>query len=210
MTSVRKPAAPTDLGARGRAFWRSTLNTFELSEVELELLKECCRLLDECEALRVAVKRDGTTVAGSTGHTRVPVARRKPSASATEVDGLVPRWVWVFERADWWDADEQPPAGEMAHWRDRVTMNPHTSIEAEIGVWRWCQARRRWRQASEAWCAARGFSYCRTVLGWRRPAPNESATGSPWGDAGRPAREPRGTAQGPHSPGGGKVNGGPA
>ncbi len=69
MTTVRKP--PADLSVRGRAFWRSTLTTFELSGVELELLKECARLLDECESLRSAVDRDGVTVCGSTGQTRV-------------------------------------------------------------------------------------------------------------------------------------------
>lgn len=71
MTTPRKPPAPPDLSVRGRAFWRSTVGTFQLSEVELELLKECCRLLDECESLRHAVETDGTTVAGSTGQTRV-------------------------------------------------------------------------------------------------------------------------------------------
>ncbi len=37
----------------------------------MELLRECCRLLDECESLRTAVERDGTTVKGSTGQPRV-------------------------------------------------------------------------------------------------------------------------------------------
>ncbi len=72
MTNDRKTAAPpADLTARGRGFWRSTVATFELSGVEMELLTECCRLLDECESLRTAVERDGTTVEGSTGQTRV-------------------------------------------------------------------------------------------------------------------------------------------
>jgi len=67
---MTKPSPP-DLGVRGRKFWRSTVAVFVLSEVEMELLKECARLLDECEALRHAVDRDGVTVAGSTGQTRV-------------------------------------------------------------------------------------------------------------------------------------------
>ena len=71
MTNPRKPSPPADLDARGRAFWRSTQAMFELSGVEMELLKECARLLDECEALRHAVDRDGTTVAGSSGQLRV-------------------------------------------------------------------------------------------------------------------------------------------
>lgn len=66
-----RPRPPSDLDARGRAFWRTTVATFELSDVELELLRECCRLLDECESLRTSVDTEGTTVKGSTGQPRV-------------------------------------------------------------------------------------------------------------------------------------------
>ena len=66
-----KPTPPKDFGTRGRGFWRRTLATFDLSEVELELLRECCRLLDECESLRTSVDQEGTTVLGSTGQVRV-------------------------------------------------------------------------------------------------------------------------------------------
>ena len=69
--TTRKPAAPPDLGARGRKFWRTTMATFEMSDVETELLIEVARLLDECENLRNAVQTDGVTVAGSTGQPRV-------------------------------------------------------------------------------------------------------------------------------------------
>lgn len=71
MTSARKPAPPADLGGRGRKFWRAAVADFELSGVELELLVECCRLLDECESLRSPVEKDGATVAGSSGQLRV-------------------------------------------------------------------------------------------------------------------------------------------
>jgi len=71
MTNPRKPSPPADLGVRGRKFWHSTVAAFELSDVEQELLNECCRLLDECESLRAAVDADGTTVTGSAGQTRV-------------------------------------------------------------------------------------------------------------------------------------------
>lgn len=71
MTTTRKPPAPADLSVRGRKFWRTTVATFDLSDVESELLVECARLLDECESLRNAVDKDGVTVAGSTGQTRV-------------------------------------------------------------------------------------------------------------------------------------------
>ena len=72
MSDTRKaPRAPSDLASRGRAFWRTTVGSFELSEVEFELLRECCRLLDECESLRTSVDTEGTTVKGSTGQPRV-------------------------------------------------------------------------------------------------------------------------------------------
>lgn len=71
MSTDRKPAPPRDLGVRGKAFWRHTMKIYELSEVEMELLRECCRLLDECESLRNSVDQEGTTVKGSTGQIRV-------------------------------------------------------------------------------------------------------------------------------------------
>ena len=71
MTDTETPAAPSDLGERGAAFWQSAVTAFELSDTELELLVECCRLLDEVESLRHAVTRDGVTVLGSTKQPRV-------------------------------------------------------------------------------------------------------------------------------------------
>lgn len=72
MTSTeRQPLTPKGMGARGRGFWRAAVAEFELSGPEVELLVEVCRLLDEVEALRAAVARDGMVVAGSTGQPRV-------------------------------------------------------------------------------------------------------------------------------------------
>jgi phage terminase small subunit len=70
-TPARRPSPPPYLGARGKAFWRHTVRVFESSEVETELLRECSRLLDECESLRDSVDTEGTTVKGSTGQVRV-------------------------------------------------------------------------------------------------------------------------------------------
>ena len=70
-TTPRKTPPPPDLSVRGKAFWRHTVKVFELSDVEMELLRECCRLLDECELLRDSVESEGTTVKGSTGQVRV-------------------------------------------------------------------------------------------------------------------------------------------
>lgn len=62
--------APPKLAARGRRFWRQVTADFDLSDAETGLLAECCRLLDEVEALRSAVEVDGVTVPGSKGQTR--------------------------------------------------------------------------------------------------------------------------------------------
>ena len=70
-TRSKAPTSPSGLSARGRAFWRHAVAGYDLSDTERELLAECCRLLDECEALRTAVGADGTTVAGSSGQPRV-------------------------------------------------------------------------------------------------------------------------------------------
>jgi len=99
MTNPRKPSPPADLGVRGRKFWHSTVAAFELSDVEQELLNECCRLLDECESLRAAVDADGTTVTGSAGQTRVHPALDAPyragglSGGACQGHGDVPSFL---------------------------------------------------------------------------------------------------------------------
>jgi hypothetical protein len=51
--TARKPlATPSDLPARGHTFWEATVKVFDLNESELRLLHECCRILDELDALR--------------------------------------------------------------------------------------------------------------------------------------------------------------
>lgn len=62
---------PSGLQARGRRFWSATVKTYTLTDSELSLLLEACRLMDECEDLRDAITSDGLTVAGSTGQPRV-------------------------------------------------------------------------------------------------------------------------------------------
>jgi hypothetical protein len=68
----RLPAPPADLAARGRGrrFWQGVVSEYELSASELALLVEACRSLDELDALRRAVKREGYTVKGSEGQRR--------------------------------------------------------------------------------------------------------------------------------------------
>jgi hypothetical protein len=62
---------PSDLADRGRRFWSTTVDTYELTDSELSLLIEVCRLMDECETLRQALADDGATVPGSNGQPRV-------------------------------------------------------------------------------------------------------------------------------------------
>ncbi|GAA0986855.1 hypothetical protein ENKNEFLB_01946 [Nocardioides aquaticus] len=73
MSATEVPEAPEtpDFGPRGAAFWGETTTLYELSETETELLRECCRLLDECESLCQALAEQGVTVPGSQGQTRV-------------------------------------------------------------------------------------------------------------------------------------------
>jgi len=59
------------LKARGRRFWKAVSAGYELNVDELELLTEVCRCLDDVEALAATVERDGLTVPGSAGQTRV-------------------------------------------------------------------------------------------------------------------------------------------
>jgi P27 family predicted phage terminase small subunit len=70
--SSRAPAPPGYLAAqgRGRRFWQRVVGEWECSPAELELLAEACRTLDELQALRRAVAREGATVLGSQGQRR--------------------------------------------------------------------------------------------------------------------------------------------
>jgi P27 family predicted phage terminase small subunit len=69
---VSTPAPPGYLAkqGRGRKFWQRIVGEWECSPVELELLAEACRTLDELQALRRAVARDGAVVKGSQGQRR--------------------------------------------------------------------------------------------------------------------------------------------
>lgn len=66
-SSGRRPAAPSDLGQRGRRLWREVVGEYALEHHERELLAEAARVLDTLDDLAAQVDRDGTTVAGSKG-----------------------------------------------------------------------------------------------------------------------------------------------
>jgi len=62
-----QPAPPAGLAARGRRFWRETVEKFELSASELALLREVCRVMDRLDALAAVIESDGATTVGSKG-----------------------------------------------------------------------------------------------------------------------------------------------
>ena len=64
----RLPAPPSDLTARGRGrkFWRAVLADHELRADEVELLAECCRMMDLADRLRAAAAEAPVVVDGRT------------------------------------------------------------------------------------------------------------------------------------------------
>ena len=78
MTS-RTPRPPQDLGPRGRAWWKSVHETWELSEPEEQLAREVGRLLDVADRLQALIERDGLEVGAPDGlpkiHPAIPQLR---------------------------------------------------------------------------------------------------------------------------------------
>jgi hypothetical protein len=61
-------ALAAELGERGAAFWRATVEGFELRADELQLLLEVCRSLDLADALQAEIPAGrGFVVGGSRG-----------------------------------------------------------------------------------------------------------------------------------------------
>lgn len=78
-----------DPDGRGRQLWEDLTATNELEPHEHALLVELCCLVDELDALRDAVKRDGVTAVGSRGQVRVHPALTALRAGAAELRRLV-------------------------------------------------------------------------------------------------------------------------
>ena len=62
---------PEGLQTRGRHFWTDTLDRYELSDAEQQILTEVCRTLDNLDDLAEAIELDGPTTKGSMGQTVV-------------------------------------------------------------------------------------------------------------------------------------------
>jgi len=88
MADEKRPAVPAGLGSRARKFWRSTVEDYDLSDVELLLLTELCRTIDEIDALQAAIEIDGVMVPGSKGQTRPHPAFSQIRASRSLISRL--------------------------------------------------------------------------------------------------------------------------
>lgn len=62
---------PVGLRARGKRFWDAVCAEYDLSGIELELLAELCRTLDELDLLSRVLRKDGVSASGSKGQLRM-------------------------------------------------------------------------------------------------------------------------------------------
>lgn len=62
---------PPGLGKDGRALWRAAVREFQFNAVELELLRQMAKTLDEAAALEAALATQGPTVKGHVGQPRL-------------------------------------------------------------------------------------------------------------------------------------------
>ena len=80
-----KPRMPSGFKAAGKALWSSTIAEFELSDLELAQLEECCRTRDRIKDLDAAVLADGVMIPSSQGsrlHPAIAEARSQRLALA--------------------------------------------------------------------------------------------------------------------------------
>ena len=68
---MRTPTPPKDLGAAGRKLWRAITAEHDLEPRELAILLEAARQVDALESLAAALAKDGHTVTGAAGQTRL-------------------------------------------------------------------------------------------------------------------------------------------
>ena len=54
-----KPKCPPRVGAGGRKLWAAIVDTYELSEHELQVLREAVRTVDQIDRLQAIVQADG-------------------------------------------------------------------------------------------------------------------------------------------------------
>jgi phage terminase small subunit len=108
----RIPRTPTGLGSAGKELWKAilgdTADDWELDRRELHLLERACVCADRLAELDAAVKRDGTTTAGSRGQTVVHPAL----GEARQLELVQMRLLSSIELAD--PAEATSPARQRA------------------------------------------------------------------------------------------------
>ncbi|MFN7767773.1 MAG: P27 family phage terminase small subunit [Planctomycetaceae bacterium] len=71
------PAAPADLGEDGRRFWTETVETYQLTDAQLQILRFAARQCDRAAAARQRLATEGLTVVDHRG-----VPKENPIAAA--------------------------------------------------------------------------------------------------------------------------------
>src|SRR6188472_3446896 len=89
MVAVGSPRAPQSLSAAGRRLWRGVTCAYELSSAELEVLRQCCRLVDLIDRADVELIDSELTVRGSTGQPKSHPLLASVGEMRRTLDGLV-------------------------------------------------------------------------------------------------------------------------
>lgn len=88
MVTMGSPRPPESLSAAGKRFWRSVVSAYELSPAELEVLRQCCRLVDLIARADVELIDSELTVRGSTGQPRAHPLLASVDEMRRTLDGL--------------------------------------------------------------------------------------------------------------------------
>jgi phage terminase small subunit len=120
--TVSRPRCPGQLGAAGRAFWRSIVAAYELSPAEVAMLAQACRVIDLLERIDAQLVAEDLTVAGSRGQERAhplltaAVEQRRSLESLTNALSLpMPNEIEGRRRSP------AATAAAQARWRERRT-----------------------------------------------------------------------------------------
>jgi hypothetical protein len=81
--------APAGLSTRGRAFWRSSVTEYELSDGEMLILEEAARCLDRLDLLSGVISELGPMVYGSQGQQVVNPAMAEARGQQATLHRLV-------------------------------------------------------------------------------------------------------------------------
>ena len=126
---MTKPRMPADLRQHGAAFWRQVQKAYELDARDTPVLVETCRVLDEIEALRATVERDGVLSTGSAGQVVEHPALAGMRAHRTLLDRLLVRLALPSEEGAAPDSVAQIRARKAAasKWRNHIPRDAGTA-----------------------------------------------------------------------------------